>query len=131
MRYKDISKPLRVFMGYWEGLRKVGFSSSDIFFHISEHPLPTRKNEKWIFCSLIQGEKKLAIECGKLLVTEEQAFDEYRSMSDKMNTGQINQMTLDRIWQESRAHKRAFEFVTFLAANGFIVDESLIRRLLN
>lgn len=117
MKYEDISPAMRVFIGNREGLRKLKFAADDIFCVTGRSAL---NGQLCAFCVLKFGGKEFSMECGPIADNDEKKFrEEYARVSKAVNARRVNQVDLDRIWQESMAHRNGLALIQKLIERGF------------
>lgn len=101
MTYDEIHPTLRGAIGVFEGLRKVGFESDDIFVEVSGSPgLPA--GELMVFVTLKTQGKEFLVGVGRW--REEKTDDlqqQWRALCAAMNGRDVPRADMDRIWQES------------------------------
>lgn len=120
MRYKDIHPTLRTFMGAHEGFRKLGFRPDDVYLQLAKSML--RGGVLSCFATLRAQGTEFTIECGDVPDGERGAeafLNEYKKVVVAINDGTLPQADLDRVWQESYCHQKAFEFSAALLRKGF------------
>lgn len=101
----------RVAVGYFEGLRRLGFSSSQIRFVL-------QTKQKALFTVLEHNKAEFICECGPLDLSYEQFTSEWTAIVEAINDGTFPQEDLDTIWHESLAHKYPGKFVVAMATKG-------------
>lgn len=101
----------RVAVGYFEGLRRLGFEPSQIFFIL-------QTAQKTLFTILHHQDKEFICECGPLDVSYETFSVEWTAITAAINDGTFPQEDLDTIWQESAANTGAKQFVMALMRKG-------------
>jgi hypothetical protein len=124
MRYSDITPSMRMFLGAFEALRKVGFAADDIYCMTS---LSVKLHGALgIFCVLRAQGKEFSIDCGPV-ESEEAAQSEYQRVSTAVSTGGLDPADHDRIWRESEACQRYGHLCAALVAKGFTLPVETTR----
>jgi hypothetical protein len=101
MTYDEIHPTLRGAVGVFEGLRKAGFESDDIFVEVAGSPgLPA--GELMVFVTLKTQGKEFLVGVGKWLAAKtDELQQQWRALCAAMNGRDVPQADMDRIWQES------------------------------
>lgn len=121
MRYDDVSRVMRKFVGCWEAFRKLGFPATDLFCLVANsaraHGAPS------LFCQLRTQDKEFTVELGVLPSgsTREQISQEYERVATAVCGREIPQDDLDRMWQESEPYADPVGFTAALLAKGFAI----------
>lgn len=122
MSYEEIPSPMRNAIGVFEMLRRFGFPSEDIYFHVRE--------DKMFFVILQTQGKIFRIDTGIIKEgTRDEAEDKWRQVTGSMR--RINKDDLDRILAESPAYQRSMDFARVLEMKGIRIPDSRIRLLLD
>jgi hypothetical protein len=117
MTYDEISPTMRMFMGNFEGFRRIGFSADDLFLTVSRSV--ELDGAVACFCVLKTQGKEFSVLCGPIPNGDANAFSrEYAAICEAMPSG-IPQADMDRIWQESEIYEKSLEFIVALKAKGF------------
>ena len=121
MRYKDISPTMRLWIGGFQAFRNMGFKSDDLTCYVSQS---MRHGVLSAFVQLKAQGKEFLLECGP--VADGPTFlAEYRKVCLAINSGEIPQADLDRIWQESEPFQDKVGFAAAVSMKGFRPPKSL------
>jgi hypothetical protein len=121
MRYKEISHTMRRFLGAWEGFRKLGFSSTDIFCSVERSARFGGRLS--CFCVLkVQG-RQFVFECGPV-ASEQEAGDEYLRVTKAVLAHELPQEDMDRIWNASEACQRFDELAEAILSKGIEIPNA-------
>jgi hypothetical protein len=122
--YDQIPEPIRYVLGCFEGMRRVGFRSEDIYCEPARSPgLPD--GQLTVFALLKTQGKEFRIECGSWPDSDVAGLEEHwRATCAAVNSGELSQTDLDRIWQEGPVYRQAVEFMLALDAKGIRPPES-------
>lgn len=117
LKYNDISPALRRFIGAHEAYRKAGFPADDIYCEVARS---LRGGDVLSCFALLRTEgREFRIECGA--IEDESAFrEEHRRTTEAVGAGEVDQETLNRIWQESEVYQNPGEFVSALVRKGIV-----------
>jgi hypothetical protein len=121
--YDDISPAMRSFIAAFEGFRKLGFKSDDLFLSIA----PSGRNLGVLtaFCLLKTQGKEFCLECAPIPNQDGEAFGrEFTRVAEAMNANDVVQEDFDRIWQESFVYRERTTFVQAVLNKGFIPPNS-------
>lgn len=118
--YDEISPLLRSFFGVWEGLRKLGFASEDLFLTVSGNP--SKPGVPFCFCALHTQDKSFTVCCGQI-DDESEFVAEYVRVAEEINNGGVSQDDLKRIWQESEVHQHPTDFSAALLLKGLKIPK--------
>jgi hypothetical protein len=100
----------------------MGFRAEDLYCTISRSA--RHGGVLSAFVELHAQGKTFMLECGP--VGDEVAFqNEYRRVSDAINSGKLPQKDMDRIWQESEPYQDRVGFATAVTGKGFVPPKSL------
>ena len=125
MRYDEIPEPIRHVLGCFEGYRRVGFRAEDIYCE----PAPTRglpDGQIAVFATLKAQGKEFRVECGQWSEKDIEALHEvWKRTCDAVNSGQVSQIDLDRIWLEGPIYGNVVGFMMALAAKGIRCPKGL------
>lgn len=119
MTYDEISEPMRGFLGAWQGFRKVGFKSSELYCTIARSVLAGGAVS--CFVTLRAQRKIFNLEVGP--IESEDAFEkEWTLVCEALQKESIPEADLERIWTESLPFRKAAEFVIALTQKGFKIQ---------
>lgn len=101
MTYDEIHPTLRGAVGVFEGLRKAGFESDDIFVQVAGSPgLPA--GELMVFVALKTQGKEFLVSVGRWLEAKtDDLQQQWLALCAAMNGRDVPDADMDRIWQES------------------------------
>ena len=117
MRYEDISPVLRDFLGYYQCLRNLGFSSDDIFLHYAKN----RAGVRSVFLSMTTQRKSYSIELGPCERAEGETLTaEYIRVCKAIGSKDLSVEVLKRIYRESSAFG-SMPFIKSLLDRGFFI----------
>lgn len=123
MRYADVSPTMRMFMGTWEGFRKLGYSAADLFCEV--HPSVKLGGALGCFCVLRTQGKEFSVECGPVMTSKDFFIAEYQRVAEAVSSGQFVEADLDRIWVECEIYHRKVDFLLALEAKGFTSPKAM------
>lgn len=115
MKYDDISPTMRRFIGGREAFRKLGFAPDDLYCVVERSV--NLGGALGCFVQLRSRGRVFHLEVGP--VVEPKAFGaEYIRVANAVNSGEVAQTDLDRMWQESEPYCNALEFILALKRKG-------------
>jgi hypothetical protein len=121
MTYDEIHPTLRAAMGTFEGFRKVNFSAEDIFVELAGNH-ECGPNELMVFVLLRTQGKEFRVGVGRWPAGQEDRLQaEWSALCAAMNSRQVSQADMDRMWQESLPYKDRVGFVTAILDKGIAV----------
>jgi hypothetical protein len=119
-KYEDASPTLRAFMGNWEGFRRMGFPSENLYLMTSASI--ELGGALGAYLVLRRRGREFSVFCGEVR-SEEAVETEYRAMCEAVVDGTFDQEDLDRIWQESVVYARAGELIAALLHKGIDIPD--------
>lgn len=121
MRLLDYEQPFKEAVGTFEALRKLGFSSNDIFFGVAT----PRSDIVQVFVALKAQGKEFTVTLGVVKGTATQVTDTWKTLAERIVAGQIPQADLDHVWQNCLVRQHAEDFVAALKNKGLVLPLSL------
>jgi hypothetical protein len=123
--YDDIHPTLRQLVGTREGFRKMGYAAEDLYVELGRNPF-VGADELMAFTTLMTHGKIFRVDAGPWPMNDEAGFAmQWRAACEALNSGQVSDDDLDRIWKESAVYKNKVDFVMALSLKGFIPPGSL------
>jgi hypothetical protein len=120
--YDEISEPMRGFLGAWQGFRKIGFKSSELYYTIARSVLAGGAVS--CFVTLRAQRKIFNLEVGP--IESEDAFEkEWGLVRKALEKRDIPDPDLERIWAESLPFRKAADFIIALTNKGFKIPKEL------
>lgn len=117
MNYNEISSPIRKFLGGWQAMRQLGFSSDDLYFVTA---MSARHRTLSIFVKLTTQGKEFLLEVASI-DSEAAAQAEYQTVSKAMAKGEVPIEDVARMLEESETFQRGREFVAALMSKGIVI----------
>src|SRR5262249_26638109 len=111
---------LRSFLGCWEGFRKLGFSSDDLYCLVSKSV--ELQGGLGVYVHLKTQGKECNIYVGPVANSAE-FHNQFKDVVQAVNSGEVTPEDLDRIWVESEVYQRRIEFVIMLEKKGFLIPK--------
>jgi hypothetical protein len=116
MTYDEISPILRAYLGTWQVLRQVGFSSESL------HPMTARSARHGgvlsLFLQLEAQGKEFSVELGEIK-SEDETMQEFIRVAKRMN--ELSEGDLRRIMEESEACRDKVLLFMALMDKGFVI----------
>lgn len=117
MKFDEISKNMREFLGYFEVFRRLGYPADDICMLVARSPVDDKPA---CFAVLVQDKKQFLVEIGPCKDIESAELTiEYAAVCAALDDGSLSTEDHERIWNESAAKKNAASLTTALALKGF------------
>lgn len=123
MRYDDIHPTIRAYLGGFQGLRKLGFRSDDIFVSFARSCVTGKVS---CFLALRTQGKTFDMEAGivgsgdGLKGEIEQFVTAYQTALRAVQAGKVPEADYQRIWEESNCCQYIPDFLASLLAAGFV-----------
>lgn len=118
MTYDEINPAFREAIGVFEGLRKLGFQSKDIYYFVGG-----KEDDKWQFVvKLLVNQKQFLAITGLVEGEPTDIREKWRNIIQ--NFDEISQGDLDKIWQECRVFNNAAAFVLSILNCGIIIPKT-------
>ena len=118
--------PLKLHVAYrealaaFEGLRKLGFRSDDIYFSVG-----AQLSEGWqVAIVLLTQDKRFNIVTGLVDDDPSRIQDTWMRVATAISEGRVKQSRLNRIWRESMVYGSRQDFVASLLAKGFTLPKA-------
>ncbi len=127
----ELDKGYREALGAFEGFRKLGFSSDDIYFTVGgQAPAshPEGPGRQVVIVLKAQG-KRFNIVVGFVADDADSIERTWVEFATAVNDGQVSQEHLDRLWQESMIHNDAAGFLIALVGKGFTLPRTAAKLL--
>jgi hypothetical protein len=116
IRYKDISRTLRRFIGVHEAYRRMGFSADDIFAETCTDGLSMLLS---CFALLRAQGKEFRVCCGP--IDSEPTFaEEHRRVLHAILAKEVPQADLDRIWKDAQEQLQMGQFMMAIVRKGIV-----------
>jgi len=112
---------MRRFLGGWQGFRKLGFASDDLYCSVQNSV--RLGGRLGCFCILKTQGKQFALECGPI-ESEKKTADEYERVTHAILAGEIPQEDLDRIWHASEVFQRFEAFAEAIVSKGIEIPNA-------
>jgi hypothetical protein len=118
LTYDQIHPILRGVIGVFEGMRKVGFVSDDIFVEVNRHP-DLAEDELMVFVALKTQGREFLVSVGPWPCDKvDDLHAQWIVLCEAMNKNDVVQADMDRIWQESLVFRDKVGFATAIAMKG-------------
>jgi hypothetical protein len=114
---------MQQFLGNWEGFRKFGFASDDLFCMTSASV--ELGGKLGLYCLLKTQGKEFIVFCGQAIGNEQETREQYKRCCEAMLTGKVAQEDMDRLWQASMIHQDPLGFALALTRKGITPPKSL------
>lgn len=116
-------------LGVFEGFRKLGFVSDDLYITVNgplrDVPFDFMVGKLQLLLTLRTQGKFFHVDCGLVNDTPENAAWKWEKLGRAVNEGRVSQEHLDKIWQASQAHQDPEGFVMSLKAKGFLLPSEM------
>ncbi|MDD5008554.1 MAG: hypothetical protein PHC68_09200 [Syntrophorhabdaceae bacterium] len=113
----DYPRPYRECLAFFEALRRLGFSSDDIYFMVAGAETP----KKQLTIVLRTQSKEFVIIAGELSEDPDKIRETWIELANKLSSGQIDQEELNSSWRQSAARQHAGMFVASILAKGISI----------
>lgn len=118
MQLTEMHPTMRQAIGCFEGFRKLGFPSKEIFVNF-------REPDKMMLVVLQTQDKQFAVSVGTIDVAPAEFDRQWIEVAEAVNGGQVSQEDLDTIWQESLPCRESTAFLVALLGKGIKVLKGL------
>jgi hypothetical protein len=115
--YESISPTMRTFLGAWEGFRRMGFPSDNLYLQTSRSIELGGKLGAYLV--LRWRGKEFSVFAGAI-ESEEAASKEYRQVTKAIGSKKVLEADLDRIWEESIVRKMAGPLIAAMMKKGIV-----------
>lgn len=116
MDTKTVHPTFQEALGTFEALRRLGFDSADIFFHLN----PSGE----MLVVLQTQEKQFSVTVGMVAMEHAEWKEAWSQVASAVSGGEVDQDALDSWWQKSRPHRQGLAFLTAILSKGIAVPNA-------
>jgi hypothetical protein len=120
MKYQDIAKPFREALGTFEMLRRFGFKSDDIYFHVNP--------DNVFFVILRTQGREFSMDVGPVRgMSPDQAEEAWKMVATALNQIAIRDQDLARMVEESMAFRETTTLAVVIHNKGIRIPDARAR----
>jgi hypothetical protein len=118
MKYSEISKTMRMFIGNREAFRKLGFSADDLYCQIAK----SLRNYGVLSCFLVlkTQNSEFLVECGEIRNSKDFEL-EYKRACDALNSRKLSEKDLEQIYLECEAFQKGSDLIAAIMLKGIFI----------